>query len=100
MLIFSVEPEGQAKLRLSLIHICFQIFGKDEVLHYNQCGVSEEENEAYAFEIMPGFYTPDWAKGAVMYQIFTDRFYNGDPENDVVDREYIYIGEPLSLIHI
>ena len=28
-----------------------------------------------------------------MYQIFTERFYNGDPTNDVEDREYIYIGE-------
>ena len=27
-----------------------------------------------------------------MYQIFTDRFYNGDPSNDVEDREYYYIG--------
>ncbi|KUJ90037.1 MAG: alpha amylase catalytic subunit [Thermoanaerobacter thermocopriae] len=26
--------------------------------------------------------TPDWMKGAVMYQIFPDRFYNGDPLND------------------
>lgn len=33
-----------------------------------------------------------------MYQIFTDRFYNGDPENDVVDREYIYIGEPCTQV--
>ena len=28
-----------------------------------------------------------------MYQIFTDRFCNGDPTNDVQDREYVYIGE-------
>ena len=86
------------RLEKEMFRYSFQIFGKDEVLHYNQCGVSEEENEAYAFEIMPGFYTPDWAKGAVMYQIFTDRFYNGDPENDVVDREYIYIGEPCTQV--
>ncbi|WP_029688083.1 alpha amylase N-terminal ig-like domain-containing protein [Thermoanaerobacter sp. A7A] len=26
--------------------------------------------------------TPDWMKGAVMYQIFPDRFFNGDPSND------------------
>ena len=29
-----------------------------------------------------------------MYQIFVDRFYNGDPTNDVESREYIYIGAP------
>ena len=32
------------------------------------------------------FATPDWAKGAVMYQIYADRFCNGDPTNDVLDR--------------
>ena len=29
-----------------------------------------------------------------MYQIFVDRFCNGDPTNDVEDNEYIYIGAP------
>ena len=43
------------------------------------------------FRITPGFTTPNWAKGAVMYQIFTDRFCNGDPSNDVLEREYSYI---------
>jgi cyclomaltodextrinase len=28
------------------------------------------------------FRVPDWAKGAVIYQIFPDRFYNGNPLND------------------
>ena len=28
------------------------------------------------------FHTPDWAKEAVAYQIFPDRFFNGDPAND------------------
>ncbi|RBW68941.1 amylopullulanase [Bacillus taeanensis] len=30
----------------------------------------------------PGFETPNWMKEAVVYQIFPDRFYNGNPEND------------------
>ena len=33
---------------------------------------------------------PEWAKGAVIYQIFPDRFYNGNPANDVRTGEYIY----------
>ncbi|MDD6352637.1 MAG: alpha-amylase family glycosyl hydrolase, partial [Lachnospiraceae bacterium] len=44
-----------------------------------------------------GFETPDWMKNAVIYQIFPDRFYNGDTSNDFaqtssrgeVDYEYI-----------
>ncbi|KAA0548562.1 amylopullulanase [Bacillus sp. BGMRC 2118] len=30
----------------------------------------------------PGFKTPDWMKEAVVYQIFPDRFYNGNTAND------------------
>jgi len=40
----------------------------------------------------PEFKAPEWAQGAVMYQIFTDRFYNGDPSNDVLTGEYAYNG--------
>ena len=38
------------------------------------------------------FSTPDWAKGAVMYQIYVDRFCNGDTSNDVQTEEYAYLG--------
>ena len=45
---------------------------------------------ARAFRAIPGFHVPEWARGALQYQIFTDRFCNGDPSNDVVDNEYYY----------
>ena len=60
-------------------------------LFYDRAGVSKEYRPQYEFCIVPGFSTPDWAKGAVMYQIFTDRFCNGDPSNDVKNGEYYYI---------
>ena len=72
---------------------CFEIEEKDEIIYYNRCGVSTNIVEDYDFVIVPGFSTPDWAKGAVMYQIYTDRFYNGDPTNDVETREYFYIDD-------
>ncbi len=59
--------------------------------YYDRGGVTREIRIDYQFKIAPGFSTPDWAKGAVMYQIFVDRFYNGDKTNDVVDNEYFYI---------
>ena len=40
----------------------------------------------------PEFKIPEWANGAVMYQIFTDRFCNGDPDNDVLTGAYAYNG--------
>lgn len=60
---------------------------------YNKLGMTKDLRDGHSFCIRPGFSTPEWAKGAVMYQIFTDRFFNGDPENDVRENEYIYIGE-------
>ena len=38
-------------------------------------------------------FAPSWIRGAVMYQIFPDRFCNGNPANDVRDNEYIYGAE-------
>lgn len=60
---------------------------------YDTRGVVKEVMPEYNFRIIPGFKTPDWAKGAVMYQIYVDRFYNGDPTNDVLSGEYEYIGD-------
>lgn len=71
----------------------FEIRSGSEVCYYNRCGVSERVVPDYDYVVCPGFRTPKWAKGAVMYQIFTDRFCNGDPDNDVEDREYYYIGD-------
>lgn len=45
-----------------------------------------------AFRLFPGAHVPGWARGAVMYQIFVDRFYNGDKSNDVLSNEYHYNG--------
>ncbi len=59
--------------------------------YYDRCGVTRTHRSEYEFCIQPGFHTPEWAKGAVMYQILVDRFYNGDPSNDVEDDEYFYI---------
>ena len=77
---------------------CFEIQRGGEICYYNRCGVSDRIVDYYDFKIVPGFSTPNWAKGAVMYQIFVDRFYNGDPQNDVEDREYIYIGAPCEQV--
>ena len=61
--------------------------------YYNNQGVCMKHEGRMDFEIYPGFDTPKWAKGAVMYQIYVDRFLNGDPTNDVVTGEYHYIGD-------
>lgn len=71
----------------------FEIHSGKIVCFFNYSGVVRNVDRHYDFRLIPGYKTPEWAKGAVMYQIYTDRFYNGDPSNDVLTNEYRYIGE-------
>lgn len=80
------------------IHYYFEIISGKIRCYYNKSGVTREVDEHYSFGIVPGFKTPDWVKGAVMYQIFVDRFCNGDPSNDVVTGEYSYIDEKVKRV--
>ncbi len=85
--------EGEILLSDQQIRYYFLIQTKEQDYYYTTLGVTDTLNLAYQFVITPGFHTPEWAKGAVFYQIFVDRFYNGDRSNDVLDNEYKYIGE-------
>ena len=76
----------------------FRVETAKETLICNRQGVVSSVNPYFNFCLIPGFHTPDWAKGAVMYQIFVDRFYNGDKTNDVVDDEYTYIDEHVTQV--
>uniref|UniRef100_UPI002869CE1B alpha-amylase family glycosyl hydrolase n=1 Tax=Deinococcus sp. TaxID=47478 RepID=UPI002869CE1B len=47
------------------------------------------------FQYLAGYAAPEWAWKGVFYQIFPDRFRNGDPGNDVQSGEYLYAGRPV-----
>jgi len=83
------------QLENELLSYYFEIKAGKVECFYDMRGTVKETEEFFHFQIIPGFRTPDWAKGAVMYQIFVDRFYNGDPSNDVLSGEYCYINEPV-----
>lgn len=80
------------------LYYYFQAEKDGQVCFYDRLGTDADPNGSHAFCITPGFHTPEWAKGAVMYQIYIDRFCNGDPDNDVTDDEYIYIGCPVQQV--
>ena len=71
----------------------YMILAGNVVCYYNKLGTQKDLNPDYNFQIAPGFSVPGWARGAVFYQIFVDRFCNGDKSNDVLDNEYCYINE-------
>ena len=45
-----------------------------------RAGLPDDLWQITAYE--PGFETPSWAPGSVVYQVFPDRFANADPSND------------------
>ena len=44
----------------------FEVKKGEQICYFNRYGVSDHREDYYAFTIVPGFSTPDWAKGAVM----------------------------------
>ncbi len=46
------------------------------------------------FKLVAGYESPAWVRQSVFYQIFPDRFCNGNPDNDVVNGEYRFDGHP------
>ena len=63
----------------------------NDIYYYNKLGLHTVPDPVYHFRMVPGANIPEWARGAVMYQIFVDSFKNGDPTNDVVNHEYAYL---------
>ena len=70
----------------------FLVYDEDDQAVYNRLGCAENAQEEYNFSFLPDFKVPDWARGTVFYQIFCDRFCDGNPANNVEDNEYYYTG--------
>jgi len=76
----------------------FEIVKGDKKYYYSKVGVSEEVLSYADFVIIKDFKTPLWSRSTVMYQIYVDRFCNGDPTNTVKDDEYTYLKMKVSQI--
>lgn len=71
----------------------FVLVTDEQLFFYTQKGVTTYiPDHTYDFVLLTDYHQPDWIKGAVMYQIFPERFANGKPEIDVQDGEYEYMG--------
>jgi alpha-glucosidase len=99
--------QGTIPASASLKYYRFQINDGTATAWLNAGGITSTEPSAGDFWIVPDFHTPQWAKEAVYYQIFPDRFNDGDPSNDLAFRSsspvlpvngqcprgsYVYIG--------
>ncbi len=84
--------QGTIPASCSAKYYRFQVNDGSATLWYNADGSSSTEPSKDDFYILPNFTTPAWAKNGVMYQIFPDRFFDGDPTNDVKTGQYSYFG--------
>ncbi len=75
-------------------HYRFFIDSADGLWQYSAAGPSAYVPlDATDFRILADYESPDWLETAVFYQIFPDRFANGDPTNDPQPHEYEYRGQ-------
>lgn len=70
----------------------FEVISGSAVAYYNADGPTTTQTSNDSFYIIPGFSTPSWMKNGIMYQIFPDRFYDGNTSNDIKTNAYNYEG--------
>lgn len=74
----------------------FRVSDGDAVVWLGGEGAATEPDAAgwfaFDFEKLAAFETPEWIQSAVIYQIFPERFANGDPANDPDFSEWYYEG--------
>ncbi len=80
--------------RIMRYHFEIDSIDQKKKIKYDAMGICEHRS-LHDFILIPDFKVPEWSYGRVYYQIFVDRFYNGDKNNDPVNNEYIYDGKPI-----
>lgn len=84
--------EASFKVGSVSLEYYFRVADGAQNVYYNAFGASSTPPTSLNFRVVPGFGTPGWAKGLVWYQVFPDRFADGDPSNNVRTGEYDYYG--------
>ena len=85
--------EAPLKITENRIQYQFYLVCDDAVYFYTQRGVTTYlPDHTYDFVLLADYVQPAWVKEAVFYQIFPERFCNGDPSNDVRTGEYTHDG--------
>lgn len=69
------------------------------IYYYNQMGLHDYlQDETYDFRILAAYEKANWLPGMVFYQIFPDRFCNGNPEISVKTDSYFFDGHATKQI--
>ena len=85
----------QAELEINQpsVHYRFILQAEDGVWMYSAAGPSVQEPvDIFDFRLLADYTPPGWLASSVFYQIFPDRFANGDPTTDPKPEEFEYRG--------
>ena len=81
--------EADVRINENRVQYQFYLVCENVVYFYTQKEITTYvPDHTYDFVLLADYVQPAWVKDAVFYQIFPERFCNGDPTNDVVDGEY------------
>ncbi|MCX6029019.1 MAG: alpha-amylase family glycosyl hydrolase [Chloroflexi bacterium] len=98
------EVTLKAPDKLTVLAYTFSVTDGDKVVYYADDAAADggwgqpysDATNAPGYNVYvydQSFTTPDWAKNAVIYQIFPDRFRNGDATNDPTAADWFYPAE-------
>lgn len=88
-----VYYEAELKISEKRLQYQFYLVTEDTIYYYTQNGITTYiPDHSHDFVLVADYQKPEWVKDAVFYQIFTERFCNGNPENDVKTDEYAQNG--------
>ena len=77
------------KITENRMHYHFYLVCDDVIYYYNQKEITTYiPSHVFDFVLLADYRQPEWVKKSVFYQIFPERFCNGNPDNDVKDGEY------------
>jgi alpha-glucosidase len=88
--------EIELKLQMPRTNYRFFIQSSDGGYWFSAEGITRHApTDAADFKMLANYHDPAWVQQSVFYQIFPDRFYDGDPSNNVRTGEYDCHGQPV-----
>lgn len=90
-----VYYEADLRINEKRVQYHFYLVCEDIIYYYTQKEITTYlPDHTYDFVLLANYVQPEWVKDAVFYQIFPERFCNGERSNDVRSSEYTHDGHP------
>lgn len=91
--------EARLTLTMPVMAYRFLVYTEDGAWWYNGGGAHRHlPTDAEDFRVLATYQPPAWLADRVFYQIFPDRFWDGDFESNVRTGEYVYQGLPSEAV--